>query len=108
MKKKILILFFLIIVIIIYEFPMKKTIATNKFYRLLDVENSIKQNNVYDLNVFKSFTPEYGYRFIFKVRNSNFEYSYTYKYAQNSWEKFYYDGNGHYLPLPNKKIILNK
>ncbi|MFD1902004.1 hypothetical protein [Enterococcus termitis] len=105
MKKYSLILVLFVASFLLYEFPVKKAIATNKFYHLLKVEDSIEKNSIYDLKIIKSFTPEYGYHFVFKVKNSKYDYSFTYKYAQKSWEQYYYDGKGGYLPLPNKKII---
>ncbi|MDU4956193.1 MAG: hypothetical protein E6X16_11405 [Enterococcus faecium] len=81
----------------LYQFPIKKHIATRALYQLLEEEYQLTDYDIFISRVVKDTkSGRGGVSIFFMVRNSLYEYEYDYSLEENNWLRGYYVRRGNY------------
>ncbi|HGF7587385.1 TPA: hypothetical protein QFL02_002295 [Enterococcus faecium] len=81
----------------LYQFPIKKHIATRALYQLLEEEYQLTDYDIFISRVVKNTkSGRGGVSIFFMVRNSLYEYEYDYSLEENNWLRGYYVRRGNY------------
>ncbi len=81
----------------LYQFPIKKHIATRALYQLLEEGYQLTDYDIFISRVVKDTkSGRGGVSIFFMVRNSLYEYEYDYSLEENNWLRGYYVRRGNY------------
>ena len=81
----------IIVILLIYEYPIQRAVAMNKFYKYIELQGASKENIV-DMEVFKDYKMGgYKIRVIYKDDKPDNIYWYHYDAIKIYWDCIYKD-----------------